>query len=214
MRMKLPGQKQGTLIKGLETSKSVGHFQAERNSDSGRETDEGPETGTKKDLATETYFNLGTSANPVNKNMFRVPETARLFTLETPLPRKTLSDEEQQASDQSMWQTGGGMFGTPRDEKQQASIEIIRRSVESLNTSDLFSSRADIPPDGTASNKKQQAGHSDEAPRRHEITKVSSLNRSGPEHAPSGTLQPETSVRPLKTGRSPPTPAHILAHQF
>jgi T5orf172 domain len=203
MRVKLPGQKQGTLIKGLEISKSVGHFQAETNSDSGREMNEGPETGTRKDLVTETLFNLGTSANRTNKSLFGVPETARLFTLETPLSRKTLSDEEKQASDESMWQTGSGMFGTLKDEKQQASVEIIRRSVESLNTSNLFSSRANIPPGGTPSNKKQPAGHSDEVPLRCEITEVSSLNRSGPEHAPSGPLQPEASVRPLKTGRSP-----------
>lgn len=200
LRVKLPGQEQGTLIKGLKTSKSVGHFHAEMNGDSGKEMDGGPGTGTKNDLATEALFKLKTSANCGSKSIFESPALELLF------PWNKTSDGEQQASDGSMWQTGGGMFGTPKDEKQKA-CEIIRRSVESLKTSELFSSRADIPLDRTASDKKQQASHSDEAPLRHEITKVSSPNRSGPEHPPSGPLQPETPVRPLKTSRSPPSAA-------
>jgi T5orf172 domain len=210
-RVKPPGQKQGTLIKWLETSKSVGHFQAGLNGDSGKEVDGGAETSKKKDLVTDTSFKSETSANPASRGIFEA--TARLFTFEAPIPRNKTSNKEQQTSDGSTWRTGRGVFGTPEHEKQQSSVEIIRQSVESLKPSELFNSSADTPLDRSASDTNQQTSHADEAPLRHEATKLSSLNQSGPEYLSSGPLQPETPVRSLKTGRSPQSAATTSGKQ-
>jgi hypothetical protein len=80
------GQKQGTLMRWLETSKNTRYLKTDTARDIGVDMKRELGTDTKRDMETDTETNSRTATNPASEQVFHVPEAAQCFTFRAPSP--------------------------------------------------------------------------------------------------------------------------------
>lgn len=86
------GQKQGTLMSWLKTSKNTGYLKTDMARDIGADMKRELGTDTKRHMETDTKANSRTTTNPASEQVFHVPEAAQCL----PSGRLVLSVEHLQ----------------------------------------------------------------------------------------------------------------------
>jgi hypothetical protein len=85
-RVNPTGQKQGTLMSWLKTSKNTGYLKADMARDVGADMERELGTDMKRHMEADTKTNSRTATNPASEQVFHVPEAAQCFTFRAPSP--------------------------------------------------------------------------------------------------------------------------------